>query len=103
MAYAVRIDDVTKLPTGQIEVKYTEGPAPLPATWQGSGITFPDVGALAAALGASETLVAGELKTLALAKGYKADPNVGTTFVNTVKAKTSTLDLTGLTAPIVIG
>lgn len=103
MAHAVRIDDVTKLPGGQIEVKYTEGPAPLPPGWTGSGLTFPDVASFVAALGTAEGTVAGELKLIQLAKGYKADPALGQTFTNSVKGKTATLDLTGLQSPITVG
>lgn len=105
MAFAVRteVNGVTKNPDGSIAIKYTEGDTPLPATWTGNSQVFGDAAALEAELLAAEARVSADLKLIAWAKGYKADPSLGAVFASTVSGKTSTLDLTGLVAPLSVG
>lgn len=102
---AARIDDVVKNPDGSISVKYTAGDAPLPATWPGTGMNFATATDFVAQLSALEADIGGESKLplLELAKGWKTDPSLGTTFLTTVKGKTVTLDLTGAVAPLTLG
>ncbi len=103
MALAARIDDVLVHPDGSVEVKLTEGSAPLPATWPGTGQVYSSVQQFVEALQGAEVAVGPHLALLQLAKGYKADPTLKTVFLAAVKGKTITLDLTGLTAPIALG
>jgi hypothetical protein len=103
MAKAARIDDVIKHADGHIEVRYTEGDAPLPASWSGLSEQYGSVEQFVAALSDSETATAEHLKRIQVAKGYKADPTLGATFLNAVKNKTATLDLTGQVATITLG
>lgn len=105
MAKACRIDDVIKHPDGRVEVRYTEGETPLPATWQGTAEVYPDFPSLAADLDAIEDQIAqaGILRRIQIAAGYKIDPSLGSSFVTRIKGKTTTLDLTGTVDLIRIG
>ena len=40
MAFACRIDDLIPLGNGSLEVRYTAGEPPLPASWQGRGLVL---------------------------------------------------------------
>lgn len=55
MAVALRIDEYTTHEDGRIEVKFTAGPAPLPAGWGGNAWIFPSKGDLVEFLSASTT------------------------------------------------
>lgn len=105
MAKACRIDDVIRHPDGRIEIRFTEGETPLPPTWPGTAVIYPDGTSLAEDLTTVEGHVeqAGILRHVQMAAGYKLDPSLGPNFVGRVKGRTTTLDLTGLPEIIRIG
>lgn len=103
MAVSGRVDDVILHPDGRVEVKFTEGPEPLPPIWTGSAVVYSSRADFVAALQQTEVDLFPTLKLIQLSVGYKNDPLLGATFLARVEGKTATLDLDGLVAPIRIG
>lgn len=103
MAKSARVDDVI-VADGTVAVKYTQGDYPLPAEWQGEGLTFHSHEAMVAALADVEERFSGQdLVLLQLAVALKKDPSLKAGFLSAAKGKTATVDLTGLAAAISLG
>lgn len=96
MAYALRIDDVTRdATTGSVTFKVTAGTTPLPASWTGSGISWGTVAQTVAALTDPPDLQAlTDLLLSLLLKAIKAKfPDVTTAqFRTAIQGRTITLD-----------
>lgn len=105
MAKAARIDDIIFNPDGTVNVLKSEGDAPLPLAPMGMGTVYASKADLfAEALALEEELLnSGKLALIQIAAGIKKDPNMGANFVSQTKGKTTVLDLTGATVPIVVG
>ena len=106
MAKAARVDDVVKNENGSISVKITTNNSgvSLPEAWGGVTLNFGTGEEFWAALADVEARVSAEdLALLQIAKGAKAYPKLDASFTTAVKAKTATLDLTGLTDAVKLG
>lgn len=96
MAKAGRLDGVTVVPGGSITLKFTQGDAPLPASWQGESLVFASEAEFVAAMQEIETRISGQdLALIQAASAYKSDPALKATFVSKCLDKEARLDLTG--------
>lgn len=92
MAIQVRIDDV--IITGEsCEVRFTKGQAPLPLTWQGEANILTRASVIVA-IQTVQDVINENLIAILLALWWKANPTLSN--AATVKGKTVTLDLTGV-------
>lgn len=95
MPRAVKVYGVNITSTGQVEVKYAEGPTPLPAEWGGQVLSFESRDALAQSMQAAQADISTELLVLiAVAEGWtKTDPSMAAPAA--MKPKEAQLDLIG--------
>jgi hypothetical protein len=100
MPYACRIDDLIFPGNGTAEIRYTQGPTPLPATWQGAGITIPSKADAIETAHQIEDVVKNNLPILMLAIAAAVSENFTAAAINKVKGHTLTIDLT-LTANVI--
>lgn len=87
-AYQYRIDDIDVI-SGQVTVKITQGPSPIPATWQGETIHTTKAEVLATLAIAKDSLQS-MLREALVAMWKKVDSNLSNPSL--VIGKTATLD-----------
>ena len=102
MARTLRIDGIQVLPSGQVNVNYTDGIPPLPVAASGDSVTFASLQDMADSFKNLETDMPKEtLIGLQIAKLYKTDTSLHT--LSTLAGKTASIDTTGTATVLSIG
>lgn len=93
MARALRVDDVVLLPGGRVEVRITDGQAPLPAEWSGHGVQYPSTTAARDAVQAEAERIETILLSLLAHRIARQTGGFNAQFITAIEGKTITLDL----------